>query len=71
MLENHEENKDAWRKKENHIRRIIIGVIIAAIFLIIVLIFFRTQIWAIITGIAVIVGLIVDLITLRNTKNGG
>lgn len=71
MLENHEENKDAWRKKEKHIRRIIIGVIIAAIILIIVLIFFPTQIWAIISGIAVIVGLIVDLITLRNTKNGG
>lgn len=68
FLDNDEKTKEEWINKEKHIKNNIIGFIIAVLFLIVVLIFFRTQIWAIISGLAIILGLIVNLITILNTK---
>lgn len=64
FLANNEKNKEKWKKKEMHLKIAIIGIIVAIMFLIIVLIFFSEKMWAIISGLAVIVGLVVDLLYL-------
>lgn len=70
MFNNEEKNKAKWKKKERHMRLLIIGIIFAIILLIVIVVFFRTKIWAIITNVAVIVGLIVDFIALINSTKG-
>lgn len=70
MLDNGEKNKAKWKKKEKHLRRLIIWIVLAIVLLIVIIVFFRKQIWAIITNAAIIVGLVVNLIALVNSTKG-
>lgn len=69
-FENNEKDKASWKKKEKAIKTHLMLAVIAVVFLAVVLVFFRTQLWAIITGMGIVVGLIVDLLVLINTIKG-
>ena len=56
--------KEKFKENEEKMRAILIGFIFSLVGLIIILIFFRTQIWALITDLAILAGLTVNLITL-------
>lgn len=70
MLDNNEKDKEQWFKKERNLRIKIWCFIIALIALVLLLIFFRSLIWVIISNIAIIVGLFVDIYTIFNQKKG-
>lgn len=71
LLDNNKEDKNEWIKNEKHIKMVIIGILFACICLIVVIVFFREQIWVIITNVALIVGLVGDLINILSTRKKG
>lgn len=63
-LENKEKEKVLWEKKEKQIRRSLLFAIVGVLLLMAIILFFRQQIWAIITGSGIVVGLLVDFVFL-------
>lgn len=61
LFNNDASDKDQWLKNEKRIRRGVICIITAIVSLMVILVFFRKELWVLITNIAVIVGLVVDL----------
>ena len=64
FLENNEKDKERWRENERRIRNTIIWIIIAVIALIVIIVYWSSQIWAIVVNAGVIIGLIADLISI-------
>lgn len=60
----HEREMAEFLENERKMRAVLIGFILSLVGLIIILIFFRTQIWAWIMDLAILTGLAVNLITL-------
>lgn len=68
ILENNEKDKEKWRENERRIRNTIIWIILAVVALIIILVYWRSQIWAIVVDAGVIIGLTADLISIAKHK---
>lgn len=64
FLENNEKDKERWRENERRMRNTIIWIIIAVIALIVILVYWSSQVWAIVVNAGVIIGLIADLISI-------
>ena len=64
FLNNTEKDKNRWRENERRMRNILIWIMLAVIAFVIILVFFRSQLWAIVVNAAVIIGLIADLISI-------
>lgn len=64
----HQRRKEEFIENERRIRAALIGIIIAVIALVIILIFYREQVWALLTDIFAIVAFGANLTTL--IKNG-
>lgn len=63
-----EYRKRKWREEERCIRRKIISIIIVLILFIVMFCVFPNKIWSIIARLALIVGFIVDIIDLVNSR---
>lgn len=68
VLENNEKDKERWRENERRMRNTIIWIVLALIALIIILVYFRSQVWAIVVDAGVIIGLISDLISIAKQE---
>ena len=68
VLENNEKDKERWRENERRMRNTIIWIVLALIALIIILVYFRSQVWAIVVDAGVIIGLISDLISIAKRE---
>ena len=64
FLENNEKDKELWRENERRMRNTIIWIILAVIALIVILVYWSSQVWAIVVNAGVIIGLIADLISI-------
>lgn len=63
-----EYRRTKWREEERRIRRNIISIIIVLILFIVICCFFPKKIWSIIARLALVIGLLVDIIELVNSK---
>ncbi len=68
ILENNEKDKERWRENERRMRNTIFWIVLALIALIIILVYFRSQLWAIVVNAGVIIGLITDLISIAKRE---
>ncbi len=58
------EKKEEWKRNENKIRRSIILLVLAVILLIVLLAYYNSPVWVVISNIALVVGLVANIVIL-------
>ena len=67
-----DQDKKEWRKNENTMRAILVGILLSILLLVCLVVFFPDVVWAItlniLTTVALVVGLISNLVNISDKK---